>query len=525
MAAEDEKKQSSSGNNNSGGGESHQEKKAKISENVWSSLLGKVAARGAGKQPNSTLLVLGDKNNGKGHVLRKFRERVFNPDSQEYLLDYSYCVVKDRHDPDTHDDVLAYMNMWRMDHAEHENILPMLLQPWALKHAVYMVTLDLSKPWDVERSLNKWLKVLEGAHKALFQQLRPDRQKQLLRKIAKYNSTFVDVAVRKAEREATEKIMHGDDDGSAAADATLTTDTHALHDEMDDETMEYDGPQVNLGVPLIVVACKADMLRRVNKSMPGVGNRFEYVARKLRQKCLEYGATLVFTSSAGEGTNIDVLQDYIYHRLYNTPLTHASVLAGTEAEFGLFVPAGGDNETLINTLKPEDTPFPDEMGFHEVFPKPQAKTVLTAVTKNVEVEAQDNDTFLETIDNMLKQTHGDNIGSSSSSSNRVRAAAVSAKGASGSSGGDSRKSTSGKVHTRGSSGSTSKIRSSASSTSVSGDGRTRSKTTKGAPKKKDQKAVKDFFRSLLTSTDAGKKKNNRANAEQFLKNIKDAKKK
>lgn len=68
-------------------------------ESVWRNLLRK-ATRGKTKELNTTLIVLGDKSNGKTSLLYKFNDRLGLEERREYVMDYSYVNVKNRANAD-----------------------------------------------------------------------------------------------------------------------------------------------------------------------------------------------------------------------------------------------------------------------------------------------------------------------------------------------------------------------------------------------------------------------------------------
>ena len=68
----------------------------------------------------------------------------------------------------------------------------------------------------------------------------------------------------------------------------------------------------------------------------------------LREKALQYGATVMFTSSkAKESRNLDTLYQYLGHRLYNFNFTQKPQIVENDA---LFVPSGFDSLNLIQSL-------------------------------------------------------------------------------------------------------------------------------------------------------------------------------
>lgn len=93
---------------------------------------------------------------------------------------------------------------------------------------------------------------------------------------------------------------------------------------------------------------------------PVVGDRLEFVARMLRLKCLDYGASLIYTSDSFTGVsksvNSSLLQDYLKHRmfpdLYTSPEPKFFIVGNSSdliANDDLFIPAGSDSLSLIES--------------------------------------------------------------------------------------------------------------------------------------------------------------------------------
>lgn len=74
--------------------------------------------------------------------------------------------------------------------------------------------------------------------------------------------------------------------------------------------------------------------------------KIEYIIYTLRNLCIMYGATLLFTSSKSN-INVDILYEYLLHRLYSFDLRFKSELVHKES---IFIPSGQDNQNLINTM-------------------------------------------------------------------------------------------------------------------------------------------------------------------------------
>ena len=68
----------------------------------------------------------------------------------------------------------------------------------------------------------------------------------------------------------------------------------------------------------------------------------------LREYCLQYAATVMFTSSKPrESKNLDTLYQYLNHRLYDFSFDRKPQIVEKDE---LFIPAGFDSLTLIREL-------------------------------------------------------------------------------------------------------------------------------------------------------------------------------
>jgi len=302
--------------------------KAEVDDrNTWQELLGKSASIGWGtaKVGSSTLVVVGDRQSGKTSVLNKFANRVTDTkNTAEYILDFSYINATNRFNLDK-EDVVSRMKVWQLDDRNHWSLLAKLLSPSDLSNASFVVTVDLSKPWDILSSLERWIEVLRQVSEKVLSQS-ADQHKEMKKKVSQYVQTYVESTEKKSETENIE--ISGEEKKAVVIDEAV--------------------PKINLGVPLIILGTKADFYSRV-LAKSSADEKFEHVVRRLRAIALDYGAGLVFTSAFGEGSSVQVLQDYIYTRSLNLPQTHPAKVIAVADDCGIFVPAGFDNATLLAT--------------------------------------------------------------------------------------------------------------------------------------------------------------------------------
>lgn len=103
--------------------------------------------------------------------------------------------------------------------------------------------------------------------------------------------------------------------------------------------------EVNLGIPIIVVCTKIDMMARGERAQY-LENNIDFIQRHLRKYCLLYGASFLFVETV-QMTNIEILYRYILHRLYDYQFSCKSQV---HLKDQLFIPTGFDSLHLIDEL-------------------------------------------------------------------------------------------------------------------------------------------------------------------------------
>lgn len=350
--------------------------------NTWQDLLEKSASIGWGtaKVGTSTLVVVGDRQSGKSSVLNKFANRVTDTkNSSEFILDYSYINATNRFNLDK-DDIVSRMSVWQLDDRNHWTLLAKLLNPSDLTHAAFVITVDLSKPWDIISSLEKWIEVLKQVSEKVLSQLPPEQQKEMKKNISQYVQTYAESLEKKGE---TELEVSGEEKKAVVIDENV--------------------PKVNLGVPLIIVGTKADYYSRV-LAKSSADEKFEHVVRRLRAIALDHGAGLVFTSAFGEGSSVQVLQDYIYTRSLGLPQPHPAKVIGVADDCGIFVPAGFDNTTLLSAKVNSRSGWTDATSLAEIFADVnESKKAKPDPSKDALITAEDNETFFKSLREQLNK--------------------------------------------------------------------------------------------------------------------------
>jgi len=99
---------------------------------------------------------------------------------------------------------------------------------------------------------------------------------------------------------------------------------------------------VNLGIPLIIVCSKSDVIQSNDKGIY-TDKALDILYKHIRTTALLYAATIISTSEKSQ-INIELLYQYIAHRVYAFPLQYKPLL---DEKNRLFIPSGFDSITLI----------------------------------------------------------------------------------------------------------------------------------------------------------------------------------
>lgn len=174
--------------------------------------------------------------------------------------------------------------------------------------------------------LRCWIELLQRLTADMFQQLELGDQDSLRARIADTLSAYREPDVTDEAKAAGEPAAEGgkeqpNNDGGAV--------------------LTY-----NLGLPLIVAVTRADGASAL-ETQKTVGWS-ETIEAYLRSECLSYGATIVYTMVQTKNvSNVDVLYDYLMHRIYDYPLKRGATLPSRDA---LFIPSGWDTQAKVDGI-------------------------------------------------------------------------------------------------------------------------------------------------------------------------------
>jgi len=240
-----------------------------------------------------------------------------------------------------------------------------------------VICLDFSHPWTIVETLEKWLNVLRECLTSV-RKLVPEvnLEEQLVNYWQSYEEPPEDAATRKKTKRRAPIVITDQEGPSHVPEGVLKN---------------------NLGIPIVIVCTKSDSVVMLEKNYDFKSPTFDFIQLYLRRICLQYGATLVYTS-AKKDINTDILMDYVEHRLFHMEFRYRASLLENES---IFVPAGWDTEEkILGDLKSMNVRHSLDEPFTAVVKIPfQAKRQAPA---NV-ITFEDDQTFLTKYKNVLEK--------------------------------------------------------------------------------------------------------------------------
>lgn len=306
---------------------------------LWEKLLKETAT--AAKLPDSKILVFGRPGIGKRSLLQALHSHAC-PDaasndaaadhapegghSRAVGLDYAHFGVRD---PDSEEASMGHnfhcpsaCSVLILEDPAFEKLLQSRLTPATLQHSAAIICLDLKTPWTMMEDLRKWLELLQRLAAELMTQLPLNEQDSLRDKVKETLNSYKEPAsVDSAAGEKTEgQTASSFGPGGASS-------------------LSY-----NMGIPVVVAVTRADTASAL-ETQKTLGWS-ETIEAYLRHECLEFGASIVYTTVQGKNSrNVDALYEYLMHRLYSYALNSAPRVPSRDA---LFVPSGWDSPERVN---------------------------------------------------------------------------------------------------------------------------------------------------------------------------------
>uniref|UniRef100_A0A674NES9 Dynein light intermediate chain n=1 Tax=Takifugu rubripes TaxID=31033 RepID=A0A674NES9_TAKRU len=329
-------------------------------QNLWSSILSEVSTRSSSKLPSGkNILVFGEDGSGKTTLMAKLQGAEHNKKGRG--LEYLYLSV---HDEDRDD--LTRCNVWILDgDLYHKGLLKFAVSAQSLSDCLAVFVVDMSRPWIIMDSLQKWSSVLRDHVDKL--KIEPDVLREMEQRMVK----------------AFQEYSEPEDANSSSPQRRAPTagEDEAVVLPLGENTLTH-----NLGVPVLVVCTKCDAVSVLEKEHDYKEEQFDFIQSHIRRFCLQYGAGLFYTS-VKEEKNLDLLYKYIVHKLYDFQFTTSALVVEKDA---VFIPSGWDNEKKIAILHENLSTVRPEDPFEDFITKPPVRKLV----HDKEINAEDEQVFL-----------------------------------------------------------------------------------------------------------------------------------
>ncbi|TNN20037.1 Cytoplasmic dynein 1 light intermediate chain 2 [Schistosoma japonicum] len=368
---------------------------------LWSSLLDEVTNKAkVGLSDVKNLVIFGNELSGKSTLVSRLQG---SEDTQEgFGLEYDIIEVKDEAK-----DATANLSVFIVDgNPIQSQLLRYVITVDSFSDQMILIVVSINEPWYIIETLEKWADILNKHIGKL--NLSEDMIKACRRNISKefFGYTEPEALSNEINRPSTLVSLHPMWATTSDADPnSVSLDYESFIKQMHEDKVLNN----NLGVPMIVVVTKTDLMKTMIKENQYTEEHFDYIQMHIRRFCLSYGAALFYVS-VKEDKNCDLLNRYIQHRIYGLPFNHCAYVIEGDC---IFVPAGWDNHKKINILGENLTKINAQQPFSTIIPKPLARKTIN---KEPEISTIDEQTFLlrlstmkenENLDpNMLKELLG-----------------------------------------------------------------------------------------------------------------------
>ncbi|XP_029315290.1 cytoplasmic dynein 1 light intermediate chain 2 isoform X2 [Cottoperca gobio] len=329
-------------------------------QNIWTSILSEVSTTSSSKLPSGkNILIFGEDGSGKTALMSKLQGADHNKRGRG--LEYLYLNV---HDEDRDD--LTRCNVWILDgDLYHKGLLKFAVSAQSLPDCLAVFVADMSRPWTIMESLQKWASVLRDHVDKL--KIPPEDMREMEQNMVK------------AFQEYTEP-----EDASTSSPqrrAPTAGEDEAVVLPLGDNTLTH-----NLGIPVLIVCTKCDAVSVLEKEHDFRDEHFDFIQSYIRRFSLQYGAGLIYTS-VKEEKNLDLLYKYIVHKMYDFKFTSPALVVEKDA---VFIPCGWDNEKKIGILHENLTTVRPEDPFEDFITKPPVRKLV----HDKEINAEDEQVFL-----------------------------------------------------------------------------------------------------------------------------------
>jgi len=147
---------------------------------------------------NTNVFVFGDKMTGKRSLFKVMNRIIFTDDDDSYkrllqideesskfgLLDYTFLNIKNNSEENS--EVIGKLSVWIMNEYIDKDKILTFLKPENITNCICLIVVDLSRPWLIKESLEKWIKFIQETFSQLIAKLPEDKQEELKENGKKY---------------------------------------------------------------------------------------------------------------------------------------------------------------------------------------------------------------------------------------------------------------------------------------------------------------------------------------------------
>uniref|UniRef100_A0A671LL63 Dynein light intermediate chain n=1 Tax=Sinocyclocheilus anshuiensis TaxID=1608454 RepID=A0A671LL63_9TELE len=330
-------------------------------QNLWSSILSEVSTRSSSKLPSGkNILLFGEDGSGKTTLMSKLQGAEHNKKGRG--LEYLYLNVQDEDRDD-----LTRCSVWILDgDLYHKGLLKFAVTAESLKDSLAVFVVDMSRPWTIMESLQKWTSVLREHVDKL--KIAPEEMKEMEQSMVKAFQEYVEPEESTPASPQRRAPAAGGEDESVLLPLGDNVLTH------------------NLGIPVLIVCTKCDAVSVLEKEHDYKEEHFDFIQSHIRRFCLQYGAGLIYTS-VKEEKNLDLLYKFMVHKIYDFQFTTPALVVEKDA---VFIPSGWDNDKKIAILHENFTTVRPEDPFEDFITKPPVRKLV----HDKEISAEDEQIFL-----------------------------------------------------------------------------------------------------------------------------------
>jgi dynein light intermediate chain 1 len=269
----------------------------------------------------SLFKLVGQYINSRGQEIKKILS--INEEASKFgLIDYKYLNV--RNFSEDSEDIMGKIGIWIVNDLIDKKTLQSLIKPEHILKSISVIVLDLSRPWSLKESLKKWLNFIDETFTPLLNKLELEKQNEARAKIKNIIKLYQEPQFNEANQFVKTTLTEEEKNGKLS----LPLKEGVL--------------KVNLGMPVCFVVNKSDTI-----SQPGEKKFYEensdFIFKHLREMAIVYGASIIYVSGK-ENINLNLLNDYICHLLFNFELVHKPNIIDRDS---FFIPSGYDNNQLL----------------------------------------------------------------------------------------------------------------------------------------------------------------------------------